>query len=97
MNLFIVIIDYIVDLEIIDQHRQGHLRFLDKYYDLNIFVASGAKNPRNGGIIIAKARNKNYLSDLIKQDPFHFHNLAKYTIYEFHPSKYSKEFKEILA
>ena len=94
MNLFVIIIDYIVDLKIIDKHRQNHLKFLDKYYNLNIFIVSGARNPRDGGIIIAKAQDKNYLSSIIKEDPFYQHNLAKFSIHEFYASKYSKEFEK---
>lgn len=56
--MFIINLNYIVPLEKIDAHMTEHVKFLQKYYKLNKFVASGRKVPRTGGIILALARSK---------------------------------------
>ena len=50
----------------LDQHRS----FLNKYYENGIFLASGPKNPRAGGIIIAVA-NREAINTIILEDPFY--------------------------
>jgi uncharacterized protein YciI len=50
----------------LDQHRS----FLNKYYENGIFLASGPKNPRDGGIIIAVA-NREAINTIILEDPFY--------------------------
>ena len=50
----------------LDQHRS----FLNKYYENGIFLASGPKNPRDGGIIIAVA-NREAINTIILGDPFY--------------------------
>ena len=56
--MFIVDLKYIVPLEELDEHMKAHVQFLRKYYDKNIFVASGRKVPRTGGIILALAEDE---------------------------------------
>ena len=50
----------------LDQHRS----FLFLYYENGIFLASGPKNPRDGGIIIAVA-NREAINTIILEDPFY--------------------------
>ena len=50
----------------LDQHRS----FLFNYYENGIFLASGPKNPRDGGIIIAVA-NREAINTIILEDPFY--------------------------
>ena len=94
--MFIVILRYIVDLDVIDAHHPEHLQFLDAYYPKGIFIASGRQVQVNGGIIIAKSNNRIELEKILSEDPFAAHNLAEYQIYEFTPTKYIPEFKAII-
>ena len=95
-SLFVIILKYIQPLEIIDQNRSEHLKFLDQYYERNIFIASGRQVTNDGGVIIATAENKNTLQAIIELDPFYKKNLAEYEIYEFTPSKYNIILKDII-
>ncbi|MEK6734705.1 MAG: YciI family protein [Pseudomonadota bacterium] len=95
-KLFIIIVKYIVDLEIVAQHRDAHLEYLDKYYAKRVFLASGRQNPRFGGVIIAKATSREKLYEILAQDPFHQHLCAEYQAIEFEPNKGTKGFKEFL-
>ena len=92
-NLFIVSLQYQVPLSEVDQHLPAHRDFLRQHYEKNIFVASGAKIPRTGGVIIATIENKQHLEAILKQDPFYQNKIATYEITEFKPLLYSDDFK----
>ncbi|PCJ90159.1 MAG: hypothetical protein COA52_10805 [Hyphomicrobiales bacterium] len=92
-NIFIIDLEYIAPFEKIDPLIEDHLKFLDKYYKLNVFIASGAKVPRNGGVILAVSETKSMIADIIKENPFHANNVANYSITEFHPSKASDKLR----
>jgi uncharacterized protein YciI len=74
-----------------------HVKFLRKYYKQNIFVASGRKVPRTGGIILALAKSKEEIERIIAEDPFHIHKLAEFAIVEFLTSQYHPDLKKLLT
>jgi len=94
--MFIIILTY-KNLTEIDQHRNGHIAFLDKFYAAEKFIVSGAQKPRTGGIIIAHNTTREQLSNIIKEDPFYKHQLAEYEIIEFTPAKYQETFKQFIT
>lgn len=85
-NLFIVDLHYIVDLDAIEPELDPHIAFLEKHYAAGHFIASGAKLPRTGGVIIATAPSRKTLEDLLEEDPFKAKGLARYSVTEFRPS-----------
>ena len=93
--MFVVSIEYKVDLPKVDKLIPKHMTFLEKFYEKGNFIASGRKVPRTGGIILASARNKEELNSILAEDPFYQANLASYEITEFVPSKYAESFKAI--
>jgi len=94
--MYIINLDYIVPLEKLDAHMAEHVTFLRKYYKLNVFVASGRKVPRTGGIILALAKSKDVVEQIMKEDPFCTLNLATFTVTEFLTSQSHPEFKKAL-
>jgi uncharacterized protein YciI len=94
--MFIVNLNYIVPLEELDAHMAEHVKFLQKYYKKNTFVASGRKVPRTGGIILALANSKSEIEEIIREDPFYIHKLADFTVIEFLISQYHPELKKLL-
>ncbi len=73
-----------------------HVKYLHKYYQQNVFVASGRKVPRTGGVILALAGAKEEIDRIIKEDPFHIHRLAEFTVTEFLTSQVHPQLKSIL-
>lgn len=94
--MFIIDLNYIVPLEELDHHMADHVKYLRKYYKKNVFIASGRKVPRSGGIILAMADSKEAIEKIIQEDPFYKHELAEFTITEFLTSQYHPELKEFL-
>lgn len=95
-KLFVVLLNYKVPIETIDEFRPAHLEFLDKYYEEKIFITSGRQTSQKGGVIIAKCSSFDSLSKILAEDPFSINNLAEFEIIEFNPTKYSKSFEKIL-
>ena len=95
--MFIINLNYIVPLDVLDAHMADHVKFLRKYYKQNVFVASGRKVPRTGGIILALAKSKDVIEKIMAEDPFLKHKLADVTITEFLTSQYHHELKKLLT
>ena len=94
--MFIINLHYIAPLERIDAHMTEHVQFLNKYYKQNVFIASGRKVPRTGGIILALANSKEEVETIFKEDPFYTHHLAEFTVTEFLTSQVHPELKKFL-
>lgn len=94
--MFIINLHYIVPLEKLDAHMTDHVKFLQKYYKQDVFVASGRKVPRTGGIILALANSKEEIESIIKEDPFYTHKLAEFSITEFLTSQSHPDLKPLL-
>ena len=95
--MFIINLTYIEPLEAVEKHLQEHINFLDHYYAEGLFIASGRKNPRTGGIILMQGKNKEVVQEIIRQDPFYKNKIAQYDIIEFEASKYCPEFETIIS
>ncbi|MFD2205741.1 YciI family protein [Kiloniella antarctica] len=85
-NIFVIDLHYIAVFEQIDPLIEAHRAFLQKYYAQKVFIASGAKVPREGGVILALSDKKEKIEALIKHDPFYQNGVARYRITEFKPS-----------
>lgn len=91
--MFIISLTYKVAIENVENHIPEHNYFLQKYYDSGIFITSGRKEPRTGGVIICNAQSKNEVEQIIQEDPFYIHQIADYDTIEFIPTKYNENFK----
>jgi uncharacterized protein YciI len=89
--MFIIDLKYIVPIEKVDEVRDEHIKFLKKYYQKSIFLASGPKVPRNGGVILANEVNREELNIIIMQDPFFEKKIAEYEITEFIPTLFNNQ------
>ncbi len=85
--MFVVSLSYKVELDKVREHLEPHLQFLDKYYALGKFIASGPKVPSTGGVILVNACTKEQIEKIVTEDPFYIEGLADYTIVEFNPTK----------
>lgn len=82
-NLFAVDITYNVPISEIEPHIESHMGFIDKGYAEGRFLASGAKVPRTGGMIIAIGKDRAEIEALMAQDPFTIAGVVALQITEF--------------
>lgn len=93
--MFIVSLTYKKPLEAVDKHLAAHRDFLKTQYDAGVFIVSGGKIPRTGGIIIASVASKDLLETILQQDPFHLHGISDYDIINFSPAMCNDAFRKI--
>lgn len=85
-NLFVISLEYRVPISVVEQYLESRREFLKECYENKLFIASGPKLPRTGGIIIACAESKVYLETILQKDPFRQQGIADYQIIEFVPA-----------
>ncbi len=90
--MFIISLSYKKEISEVEKFIEPHKQFLDRYYAAKKFIFSGRKNPRTGGVILARTVDKETLIDIIKQDPFYQNEIADYDITEVIPTKYDEDF-----
>jgi uncharacterized protein YciI len=93
--MFIINLNYIAPLEKIDALMKEHMVFLNACYREGLFIVSGRKVPRTGGIILAKGSSREALEALMRNDPFVVHGLAEFDVIEFQASQSHPEFKKV--
>jgi uncharacterized protein YciI len=80
--MFVVSLNYKVPLTEIDRLAPAHVEWLKACYAEGIFVASGPKKPRTGGVIIARGP-RDVLDSRLSTDPFAKAGAADYDVIEF--------------
>lgn len=73
--MIIVSLTYRVPVEHVEPHLAAHMAFIEKGYADGMFVASGRKVPRTGGVILARGDIETVRTFCLT-DPFLVHALA---------------------
>jgi len=85
--MFILELTYTVPLERATDLLPEHMTWLEKHYAAGVFVASGRKVPRDGGIILAVAPDRSGVEEIIATDPFVLAEVCEYRVTEFVPTR----------
>lgn len=80
--MFILSLTYKTDLSEADRHMEPHLAWVKAGYERGMFLASGRKNPRTGGVILARGERAE-IEAVVAADPFTIDGVADYEITEF--------------
>lgn len=94
--MFIINLNYVAPLTKIDGRMKEHMVFLNACYREGLFLVSGRKIPRTGGIILAHGSSKEALETLMNNDPFVAEGLAEFSIIEFRASQSHPDLKKLL-
>ena len=94
--MLIVELTYQVELEEIDRAMKDHVAFLKKQYSAGVFVASGRKIPRDGGVILATGVTREEMDQIMQTDPFCSRGLAEYRIVEFRLSQRAPDLQKLI-
>jgi len=78
--LHLVISRYLKSPSELDAVMAEHQYFLETYYRKDVFLLSGPKSPRDGGIILAQAATRDELVDIMERDPLRVHGLIDYEV-----------------
>ncbi|MFG3281796.1 YciI family protein [Streptomyces sp. NPDC048111] len=85
--MFVLELTYTAPLDRVDALLGEHVHWLDAQYAAGVFLASGRKRPRDGGVILAVGDDRGAMERLVASDPFRVHGLATYRITEFFATK----------
>ncbi|GII02669.1 YciI family protein [Planobispora takensis] len=81
--MFILEITYTAPIERVDAVLEDHGAWLDRQYEAGVFLASGRKVPRDGGVIVAVGEDRAAVEALVATDPFSVEGVATYRVIEF--------------
>lgn len=81
--MYVLTLTYLVGLEQVDRVRDAHMVWIGEQYEAGRFLASGAKVPRDGGVILARQMGREELDEVIASDPFTREGVAAYEVVEF--------------
>ena len=79
--MFILSLTYVKPQEEADRLMEPHMAWLQEGYDSGLFLASGRKVPRTGGVILARGERAD-IDAFVAGDPFAVHDVADYEITE---------------
>ncbi len=85
MKHFIVEIKYLVPVEQLGETVAEHRQFLRGGYERGLFLLSGPKVPRTGGLLVARAESLEALQAFLEGDPYKQKGLAEHSYVEFDP------------
>ncbi|PIT21729.1 GTP cyclohydrolase [Snodgrassella communis] len=95
--MFVFKLTYLQSIEEVEKYLPAHLAYLQEYYDMGHFIASGRQVPRVGGGILCCASSKDAAEAILQEDPFYIHPIAEYEMIEFVPSKYANGFEVFIC
>ena len=81
--MFIVMLTYQRPLSEIDALMRRHVAWLKRHYESGLFIASGRRVPRVGGIILARSGDAAALEAAMQEDPFVKQGAARFEVIEF--------------
>ncbi len=84
--MFLILITYTKSAAEVDALLTAHRQYLQQHFASGVFLLSGRKVPRSGGIILADAAERAEIDAIIQEDPFFIADVATYEVTEFVPS-----------
>ena len=95
--MFVVLLTYKRPIEDVEKFLAEHIEFLNAQYDAGVFMASGRRNPRTGGVILASGVERDVLEQILERDPFKRERIADYEVVEFVPTKMKAGFEAFVG
>ena len=92
----LILITYVAPLDAVDRHMKAHLAWLERGYDERLFLMSGRRNPRTGGVIVSRGHQAE-VEALAASDPFVTSGVATIEVVEFNASWAADEVAAALA
>ncbi|MFE7273500.1 YciI family protein [Streptomyces sp. NPDC057623] len=89
--MFVLELTYTAPTEDVDAVLEAHVAWLDEQYERGVFLASGRKDPRDGGVILAVAESRGRVEEIAAGDPFVTAGVCAYRITEFVATKTAPE------
>ncbi|UUN30384.1 YciI family protein [Streptomyces sp. FIT100] len=89
--MFVMELTYTAPVEQVDAFHAAHLDWLNRLYEEGVVIASGRKNPRDGGVLLAVGDDRARIEAIAAADPFVTGGVCTYRITEFVATKTAPE------
>jgi uncharacterized protein YciI len=96
VGVYVLIVEYLVPLERIDELRPAHIEYLRRHYADGTFLVSGRQDPPAGGVILAADVDRDQLEATTATDPYVTEAAARYRILRFNPSQVAEGVRDAL-
>jgi len=97
VGVYVLIVEYLVPLERIDELRPAHLEYLHRHYADGTFLVSGRQDPPAGGLIVAADVDRDRLDAITATDPYVTEGAARYRILRFNATQVADGLRDALA
>lgn len=68
--MYIISLTYNRPMEEVEALQDAHIAWLDNYFTADVFITAGRKDPRTGGVIIARDIDRQRLNTILQEDAF---------------------------
>ncbi|MFG2716437.1 YciI family protein [Streptomyces goshikiensis] len=89
--MFVMELTYTAPIEAVEEQMDAHIAWLDGHYAAGVFLASGRKVPRDGGVVLAGGVSRAEIEEIAAGDPFTMAGVCEYRITEFIATKTSSD------
>ncbi|WP_030763455.1 YciI family protein [Streptomyces sp. NRRL F-2664] len=89
--MFVMELTYTAPIEAVEDVMDAHIAWLDGYYASGVFLASGRKVPRDGGLVLAAGVTRAEIERIAAEDPFAVAGVCSYRITEFMATRTSAD------
>ncbi|MFF4453408.1 YciI family protein [Streptomyces goshikiensis] len=89
--MFVMELTYTAPIEAVEEQMDAHIAWLDGHYAAGVFLASGRKVPRDGGVVLAGGISRAEIEKIAASDPFTMAGVCEYRITEFIATKTSSD------
>jgi uncharacterized protein YciI len=94
--LCLILLSYEAPLHEVDEQMKAHVDWLEIGFDQGVFLVAGRRNPRTGGVILARGY-ADALTEVAKSDPFVTSGVASFEVVPFNASFAHPALADLLA
>ena len=91
--MYIINLSYHRPIEEVEALTKLHINWLKRFFAAGVFIAAGRKDPRDGGMILAKDIDRDRLDTILAEDPFVA--VAHYEVIKVNVTLTSDDFKAL--
>ncbi|WP_159866897.1 MULTISPECIES: YciI family protein [unclassified Raoultella] len=95
-TIVVVVLTYVEPLDEVDVPLPAHVEWLKKGYADGLFLASGRKIPRSGGVTLAWGDDMETLHATLSKDPFQQSGVARADIIPFEATMTAPSLQNLL-
>lgn len=78
--MFVLELTYTAPVERVDALRDAHMAWVNDHYEDGLFLASGRKGTRDGGVVLAAGDDRARIDAVVATDPFVLDGVCAYRI-----------------